>query len=382
VVVGVCAYAVLRRDGEARTLREVADTLQLDEEILARAYKRVVSLLGLQMPLVDATAFAERAVSRLPFDVAGAPAVSSVQRRAILDCVRRILTLCQHSALWGTGRRPEPLVAAAMLVAVDAERVERTFPLATVCAACDAAPATVNERRIELHKQLLAWANAYCTWLERPIKSYKSLVPTLHTLIRQTEMLTQLADMVENGGELIQALFDDGDEDASDDARALASVALATESLPPVSEPPAFTKAVAKNDRLLALIVRTKREMAHEGAPKELLELSDIELPFIDDGAKAHLLDMERPLTESEQSTAATLRQLVQARVNVRDMLESAADLERLLATSRGAAARVGRNLDSTVISAADMNDDELADYVLSGAEANEMAHKRAKIVE
>lgn len=376
MVVGVCAYAVLRRDGEARTLREVATLLELNEETLARMYRRVVAVLGLQMPLVEATAFAERAVERLPH-LPGQ--VSGVQRRAIINVTQRILTLCQHSSLWGTGRRPEPLVAAAMLVAIEAERLERAYPLATVCAACDAANATVNERRVELRKQLLAWANAYCTWLERPIKAYKAIVPTLHTLIRQTEMLTQLADMVESGADLAQALFDDGD-DSDSDGDALLN-ALPTEALPPVSEPPAFTKTAAKSDRLLALIVRTKREMALDGVPKGELELSDIEVPFIDDGAKAHLLDMQRELTPREQSDAELIRSLVLLRVGVRDMLESAGDLSRLLDVSRGAAERTNVNLDATNISAADMNDDELADYVRTTDEVDGV-RKRAKLVE
>jgi rRNA maturation protein Nop10 len=264
IVVGVCAYAVLRRDLQARTLREVATLLELDEEVLARMYKRVVAVLGLQMPLVEATAFAEAAVDRLPH-LPGR--VSGAQRKAVLDVTRRILVLCQASSLWGTGRRPEPLVAASMLVALEAERLERAYTLAEVCAACgDAANATVNERRVELRKQLLAWANAYCTWLERPIKAYKALVPTLHTLIRQTEMLTELANVVENSTELVQALFDEGDD--GDDAAADALLLADASSLPPLSEPPAFTKAVAKSDRLLALIVRTKREMALRGRAK------------------------------------------------------------------------------------------------------------------
>jgi hypothetical protein len=120
--------------------------------------------------------------------------------------------------------------------------------------------------------------------------------------------------------------------------------------------------------------------------PKGELELSDIEVPFIDDGAKAHLLDMERPLTAREESDAELIRSLVLLRVSVRDMLECANDLSRLLDVSRSAAAAAARttavDLDATNITAADMNDDELDTYVRRTAEVDDNVRKRAKLVE
>jgi transcription initiation factor TFIIIB Brf1 subunit/transcription initiation factor TFIIB len=353
-VVAACAYTALRRDGEARTLRDVASTLELHERDVVRAYRRIVGLLGFEMPLVDAAAFAERAVAQLE--------LAAPEQRALVDVTTRILTLCQTTALWGTGRRPEALVAAALSVAVDALQLGKRIGVERLCAACSAVPSTLKERRSELHKQLLAWADAFSTWLPRPVLHYSALVPTLLTLIKQTEMLTELSTQDDTAG--VTRLFDDDDDDADDADDDDANAAVA--------DPPAYVNAVHRSDRRMALIVGTKLRMM-EGGKK--LEFTDIEAPYLADGAKAHLVNAHAPLGAQDERDAHTIRLLVLSGVGARDML-AVNDLTRLL-PARQTASEQGIDLDSTQITGADMHDAELSTYVLSDAERQV---KRARV--
>jgi transcription initiation factor TFIIIB Brf1 subunit/transcription initiation factor TFIIB len=360
-VVAACAYTVLRRDGEPRTLRDVASTLDLHERDVVRAYRRIVGLLGFEMPIVDAAAFAERAVAKLELTLP--------EQRALVDVTTRILTLCQTTALWGTGRRPEALVAAALSVAVDALKLTERINLENVRSACDAVPSTLKERRSELHKQVLAWADAYSTWLPRPVRHYSAVVPSLLTLIKQTEMLTELSTQDDTAG--ITKLFDDDDddEDNDDDDDGCADNADGNAA---VADPPAYVNAVQKSDRRMALIVGTKLRMIESG---NKLDFTDIEAPYLADGAKARLVNVHGPLSAQDERDANTIRLLVLSGVGVRDML-TVNDLTRLL-PARQTASEQGIDLDSTQITGADMHDAELSTYVLSDAERQV---KRARV--
>ncbi len=368
-VVAACAYTVLRRDGEPRTLRDVASTLRLEERDVVRAYQRIVGLLGFKMPLVDATAFAERAVANL--DRIAKLDLKLPEQRALVDVTTRILTLCQTTALWGTGRRPEALVAAALSVAVDALKLTERIQLEHVRSACDTAPSTLKERRSELHKQVLAWADAYSTWLQRPVRHYSAVVPSLLTLIKQTEMLTQLSTQDDTAG--ITKLFDDDDdEDNDNDDDDDDGCADNADGNAAVADPPAYVNAVQKSDRRMALIVGTKLRMIESG---NQLDFTDMEAPYLADGAKAHLVDVHAPLSAQDERDANTIRLLVLSGVGVRDML-TVNDLTRLL-PARQTASEQGIDLDSTQITGADMDDAELSTYVLSDAERQV---KRARV--
>jgi hypothetical protein len=195
------------------------------------------------------------------------------------------------------------------------------------------------------------------------------VVPSLLTLIKQTEMLTQLSTQDDTAG--ITKLFDDDDddEDNDDDDDGCADNADGNAA---VADPPAYVNAVQKSDRRMALIVGTKLRMIESG---NKLDFTDIEAPYLADGAKAHLVDVHAPLSAQDERDANTIRLLVLSGVGVRDML-TVNDLTRLL-PARQTASEQGIDLDSTQITGADMHDAELSTYVLSDAERQV---KRARV--
>ncbi|XP_052200608.1 plant-specific TFIIB-related protein PTF2 [Diospyros lotus] len=120
VLVGACAYVVMRKDNKSLPLVEVADKVGCDIYELGQMVSRVVDFLELKLPEFDIVSSFERAV-RTCFD-----AVISVDEDKIEKMLKQGTFLLQCMVKWylTTGRRPIPVVVAVLVFVAKLNEVD------------------------------------------------------------------------------------------------------------------------------------------------------------------------------------------------------------------------------------------------------------------
>ena len=140
-ITAAVAYIVCRRHNLPLTMAEVADFQGCTTSALKRAYKRVLPLLGDQVELLDPSAWLKRAAHLMVADsartsaaAAAATTTDAVDSKVLEDKTERVHLLAQAiyrlvvvPRALGLGRRPLPLVAATVALAMEAVDARDTF---------------------------------------------------------------------------------------------------------------------------------------------------------------------------------------------------------------------------------------------------------------
>ncbi|KAH7861059.1 hypothetical protein Vadar_021129 [Vaccinium darrowii] len=110
VLIGACAYVVMRKDSKSLALVEVGDKVGCDVYELGRMVKRVVQFMELKLPEFDIVDSFQQAVQTCFFAV-------SVDEDKIEKMLKQGIFLVQCMMKWylTTGRRPLPVVVAVLV---------------------------------------------------------------------------------------------------------------------------------------------------------------------------------------------------------------------------------------------------------------------------
>ncbi|KAB1222057.1 Transcription initiation factor IIB-1 [Morella rubra] len=115
ILIGACAYVVMRKDNKSLPIAEVASVIGTDIYELGRMVARVVDFLGLkgpqEFPEFDVVGSFERAVrTSLSFSRLGRDKVERIRKQGVF------LVQCAVKWFLTTGRRPLPVVAAVLVL--------------------------------------------------------------------------------------------------------------------------------------------------------------------------------------------------------------------------------------------------------------------------
>ncbi len=116
-VVATCLYTICRQEKSPHLLIDFSDALQVNVYSLGQTYLQFVRLLGLKLPVVDPSLFIHRYAQLLSLgDAATVTKVSSTALRVVTRMTKDWIV---------TGRRPDALCAAALLVAARAHGIHK-----------------------------------------------------------------------------------------------------------------------------------------------------------------------------------------------------------------------------------------------------------------
>lgn len=155
VLIGACAYVVMRRENQSLPIAEAASVVGCDDHELGRMVARVVDFLELrgEFPVYDIVVAYERAVrsfsgfSRLPRD-----RIETMRKQGMF------LIQCAVKWFLTTGRRPLPVVAAVLVLVAKLNHVE--LEISDVSEELHAAVATSKLRYKELLEALVEVSRA------------------------------------------------------------------------------------------------------------------------------------------------------------------------------------------------------------------------------
>ncbi|KAK9153001.1 hypothetical protein Sjap_000481 [Stephania japonica] len=119
VLVGACAYVVMRKNKVPLTMREVASVIEVDLHELGRMVVRVVDFLSLDLPEFDVVSSFERAIHSCP----DFTELSSDKKDKMLK-QGRFLLQCAEKWFLMTGRQPMPMVVAVMMFVSELNQVK------------------------------------------------------------------------------------------------------------------------------------------------------------------------------------------------------------------------------------------------------------------
>lgn len=122
VLIGACAYVVMRKDDRPLPMAEVASAVGCDVYELGKMITRVVDFLDLKkpdFPEIDIVHLFERTVKNSPI-------FAAVERSTLGRMRKQGIFLLQCAVKWflSTGRRPIPLVVAVLVLVAELNQVE------------------------------------------------------------------------------------------------------------------------------------------------------------------------------------------------------------------------------------------------------------------
>lgn len=125
ILIGACAYVVMRRDNRSLPIAEVASVIGCDDHELGRMVLRVVDHLNLkrpEFPEFDIVGSFERALKESPsFVGVGKEKAERMRKQGIF------LMQCAVKWFLTTGRKPLPLVAAVLVLIAKLNQVDVTI---------------------------------------------------------------------------------------------------------------------------------------------------------------------------------------------------------------------------------------------------------------
>lgn len=118
VLVGACAYVVMRRDNKSLALVEVGDKVGCDVHELGRMVSRVVQFMRLKLPEFDIVDSFQRAVRTCFISLDNVDKVGRMLKQGIF------LVQCMVKWYLTTGRRPLPVVVAVLVFVAQLNAVD------------------------------------------------------------------------------------------------------------------------------------------------------------------------------------------------------------------------------------------------------------------
>lgn len=115
-VVATCLYTICRQEKSPHLLIDFSDALQVNIFILGGAFLRFIRMLNINLPPVDPSLYLHRFAARLELD----DKLSSVVTTSL-----RIVTRLKKDWI-STGRRPDGICAAALLISIRAHGLNRS----------------------------------------------------------------------------------------------------------------------------------------------------------------------------------------------------------------------------------------------------------------
>ena len=153
----IIVYTCCRLNSKPVTLMDVADLLRVSVFRVGRIYKRIVRLLGVQVPETDGRAVLRRAWGQLhALAEAGEMMQLLKQAEVLLDLVIANLLLA--------GRNFAPVIAAVVLLVLEAGGISSPAAKETVICTLHVAQSTLNLRLIEVRKLILTLCNTHLPW--------------------------------------------------------------------------------------------------------------------------------------------------------------------------------------------------------------------------
>lgn len=156
ILIGACAYIVMRKDQKMLPIGEVADTVGCDVHELGRMISRVVDFVDLKLPEFDIVNAFERAIKSIP-------SFGGVSEELVERMLQQGVFLVQCLIKWfvTTGRRPMPVVAAVLVFVAELNQVEVkiedvAMELHVVTGTCRRRYKELLERLVEA-AQVLPW---------------------------------------------------------------------------------------------------------------------------------------------------------------------------------------------------------------------------------
>ncbi|KAJ9136043.1 hypothetical protein P3X46_033157 [Hevea brasiliensis] len=179
VLIGACAYVVVRRDNKSLSIAEIGNVIGCDVHELGRMIMRVVDHLNIKLPEFDIVSSFEKVVRNL--SNAGRIESNKVERMQ-----EQGVFLIQCAIKWflSTGRRPSPIVAAVLVLVAELNGVEG-LKIEEVAREVHAAVSTCRLRYRELLEVLVKVAEAL-PWGKDV--TMKNIVKNVPFVIRYMEM--------------------------------------------------------------------------------------------------------------------------------------------------------------------------------------------------
>lgn len=170
VLVGACAYVVLRKDNRTYPIEEVAEVIGRDVYELGRMIRRVVDFLDLQLPEFDVVNSFERALK-------SCRSFSGVSKENVNTMLTQGVFIMQCAVKWflTTGRRPLPMVAAVLFFVAELNQMK--LKLEDVAKEVKAVVSTTKLRYKELLETLVEAAQVLPWGKDVTVKNIVSNAP-------------------------------------------------------------------------------------------------------------------------------------------------------------------------------------------------------------
>lgn len=170
VLVGACAYVVLRKDNRTYPIEEVAEVIGRDVYELGRMIRRVVDFLDLQLPEFDVVNSFERALK-------SCRSFSGVSKENVNTMLTQGVFIMQCAVKWflTTGRRPLPMVAAVLFFVAQLNQMK--LKLEDVAKEVKAVVSTTKLRYKELLETLVEAAQVLPWGKDVTVKNIVSNAP-------------------------------------------------------------------------------------------------------------------------------------------------------------------------------------------------------------
>ncbi|KAK9150507.1 hypothetical protein Syun_008816 [Stephania yunnanensis] len=182
VLVGACAYVVMRKNKIPIAMREVASVIEVDLHELGRMVVRVVDFLSLDLPEFDVVSSFERAIQNCP-DFAEL----SRDKKDNMVKQGRFLLQCAEKWFLTTGRQPMPMVVAVLMFVAELNQVK--VSIEDVASELHAGIATCRKRHKELLETLVKVAQVL-PWGKNV--TVKNIMKNAPSVIQYMEMKSRL----------------------------------------------------------------------------------------------------------------------------------------------------------------------------------------------
>ena len=121
-VVATCLYTICRQEKSPHLLIDFSDALQVNVYVLGKSFLQFTRLLNLSLPIVDPALYIHRFATRMGLE----DKLSTVCTTAL-----RIVTRLKKDGV-DSGRRPDGICAAAMLIAARSQGFNKTQEVAKI----------------------------------------------------------------------------------------------------------------------------------------------------------------------------------------------------------------------------------------------------------
>ncbi|CAM9223345.1 unnamed protein product [Ectocarpus fasciculatus] len=135
-VVAAVTYTVARQENSPHLLIDFSDVLQVNVYVIGQCFLQLLRLLSLRLPIVDPSLFIHRFAARMDLGTSAGPVALTAMR-----------TITRMKKDWiNTGRRPDGVCAAAVLVASRAHGFDRYTTHTTVAKIFRMSSQTISKR--------------------------------------------------------------------------------------------------------------------------------------------------------------------------------------------------------------------------------------------